>query len=170
MKNNTATDPIPTLHKAVADLNMFKKLDPELLKIYKRLGENPEDYKEPNCQMAVIGKRQNARQGDLIWYYNADIKKKTGKSWTLNPKQIYPGKYIESLWNTHKEILEIAGYPIAELAEEFGIQIKKDQDQDKNKDRTKFTILSRDNIGTINNRQTNDGRELQIVPSRGATE
>jgi uncharacterized protein YaaR (DUF327 family) len=68
----------------------------------------------------VIG----AKKGDLVEYYNSNIKN-TGNSWTLDPTEIDIRHYKELLWNTIDEILEIAGYPVAELAKEFGIKAKK---------------------------------------------
>ncbi len=91
------------------------------MKISKVLGENPEDYKSQTCQAAKIGKALGARKGDLIQYFDSDVKK-TGKSWSTNPADIDIAKYKQTLWNTVREILEIAGYPVEDLAKEFGVK------------------------------------------------
>jgi hypothetical protein len=62
-----------------------------------------------------VGKTLNAKQGDLLEYFSSNAKK-TGKSWTLDPAEIDFAHYKELLWNIVDEILEIAGYPVAELA------------------------------------------------------
>jgi DNA polymerase I len=116
------TDPIPTLRNAMSDLELGNIINPDKLKIYKRLGENPEDYKSKTSQCAVIGKSLGAKKGDLIGYFDADIRKTTdGKSWSTNPADIDIAKYKMKLWNTVKEVLEIAGYDIESLAQEFGL-------------------------------------------------
>ena len=60
-------DPIPNLRRAMSDLEEVpSKINPDLLKIGKVLGENPEDYKFQSCQAAKIGKALGARKRDLI--------------------------------------------------------------------------------------------------------
>jgi DNA polymerase I len=118
-------DPIPNLRRAMSDLQEVPcKINPELLKISKVLGENPEDYKSQTCQASAIGKSLGARKGDLIQYFNSDIKK-TGKSWSVNPADIDIPKYKQTLWNTVREILEVAGYPVEDVAKEFGVKNQK---------------------------------------------
>lgn len=102
-------DPIVNLRRAMSGLEEEpSKVNPDLLKISKVLGENPEDYKSLSCQASRIGKALGARKGDLIQYFHSDIKK-TGKSWSTNPADIDIAKYKQTLWNTVREILEIAG-------------------------------------------------------------
>ena len=96
------------------------KINPELLKISKVLGENPEDYTSNTCQQFEIGTALNARKGDLVSYFDSN-KAKTGKSWTLNIRDIDVLKYKQSLWTTVKHILEAAKYPVNDLAVEFGL-------------------------------------------------
>jgi DNA polymerase elongation subunit (family B) len=82
------TDPIPNLRLAISDLEKEPlKINPDLLKISKVLGGNPEDYKSQSCQAARIGKALGARKGDLIEYFDSDVRK-TGKSWSVNPADI----------------------------------------------------------------------------------
>lgn len=57
----------------------------------------------------------------MIQYFDSDIKK-IGKSWSVNPADIDITKYKQTLWNTVREILEIAGYPVEDLAKEFGVK------------------------------------------------
>jgi DNA polymerase, archaea type len=121
----SGTDPIPHLRYAMFDLEEVRcKINLELLKISKVLSENPEDYKSQTCQASKIGKALGARKGDLIQYFYSDIKK-TGKSWSILPADIDITKYKQILWNTVREILEIAGYPIEDLAKEFGVKNQK---------------------------------------------
>jgi hypothetical protein len=71
-----------------------KEVNPDLLKTYKILSQNPEDYKSQTCQAAKVGKALGAKQGELIEYFNAN-KKKTGESWTLNSAEIDIAHYKE---------------------------------------------------------------------------
>jgi DNA polymerase elongation subunit (family B) len=120
-----SVEPILNLRHAMSDLEeQPSKVNPDLLKISKVLGENPEDYKSQSCQASKIGKALGARKGDLIQYFHSDIKK-TGKSWSTNPADIDIAKYKQTLWNTVKEILEIAGYPVEDLSKEFGVKNPK---------------------------------------------
>ncbi|HEY7079595.1 MAG TPA: DNA polymerase domain-containing protein [Nitrososphaeraceae archaeon] len=128
------TDPLPNLRRAMSELEEPSKVNPELLKISKVLGENPEDYKSQTCQAAVIGKALSARKGDLIEYFDSDVKK-TGKSWSVNPADVDIAKYKQKLWNSVGEILEIAGYPVKDLSKEFGVKdlktkVKKSNSKD----------------------------------------
>jgi DNA polymerase I len=113
-------DPIPNLMCAMSDLDSNKKVDADLLKISKVLGDNPEDYKSQTCQSAMIGKALGKSKGELIEYFVSNLKK-TGSSWSTNASDIDTKWYKQSLWNTVSEILEIAGYPVEELAKEFGV-------------------------------------------------
>jgi DNA polymerase, archaea type len=118
-------DPIPNLRRSMSDLEQVPcKINPDLMKISKILGENPEDYKSQSCQGAKIGKASGARKGNLIQYFDSDIKK-TGKSWSVDPADIDTAKYKQTIWNTVREILEIAGYPVEELSKEFGVKNPK---------------------------------------------
>jgi DNA polymerase, archaea type len=114
-------DPTLKLRHAMSDLEEPSKVNPDLLKISKVLGENPEDYKSQICQSSMIGKALGAKKGELIEYFDSNIKK-TGKSWSVNPADIDIPKYKQTLWKTVREILEIAGYPAEDLAKEFGVK------------------------------------------------
>ena len=118
-------DPILNLRRAMSDLEQVtSKINPDLLKISKVLGENPEDYKSQSSQAAKIGKALGARKGDLIQYFDSDVKK-TGKSWSVDPSDIDIAKYKQMLWNTVREILDIAGYSVEDLSKEFGVKNSK---------------------------------------------
>jgi DNA polymerase I len=118
-------DPIPNLRRSISDLDQVPcKINPDLLKLSKILGENPEDYKSQNSQAAKIGKALGARKGDLIQYFDSDVKK-TGKSWSLDPVDIDSAKYKQMLWNTVIEILETAEYPVEDLSKEFDVKNPK---------------------------------------------
>jgi hypothetical protein len=120
-------DPIPNLRRAMSDLEQVPcKIDPDLLKISKVLGENPEDYKLQSCQAAKIGKALDAKKGDLIQYFHSNVKK-AGKSWSVDPADIDIAKYKQTLWNTVREILEIAGYLVEDLSKEFGVKNPKNK-------------------------------------------
>jgi DNA polymerase elongation subunit (family B) len=114
-------DPIPNLREAIRKLDL--KANPNLLKISKVLNKELEEY-DPTTQIYNIAKALGSKKGDLVEYYSSNIKK-TGKSWTLDPAEIDVAHYKELLWNTINEILEIAGYPVDDLAKEFGIKAKK---------------------------------------------
>ncbi|HJT47450.1 MAG TPA: DNA polymerase domain-containing protein [Nitrososphaeraceae archaeon] len=137
-------DPIPNLRRSMSDLEQVPcKINPDLLKISKILGENPEDYKSQTCQAAKIGKAFGARKGDLIRYFDSDVKK-TGKSWSLDAADIDTAKYKQMLWNTVREILQIAGYPVHDLSKEFGVKNPKNN---KNKNKSEKTSSDEDGHG-----------------------
>lgn len=60
----------------------------------------------------------------MIQYFDSDVKK-TGKSWSVDPADIDIAKYKQTLWNTVREMLEIAGYPVEDLVKEFGVKNPK---------------------------------------------
>lgn len=132
-------DPLPNLRKAISDLDS-NQVEPDLLKISKVMNKELEAY-DTTTQIYQIAKACGAKKGDLLEYYNAN-KRKIGKSWTFNSTEIDIPHYKKLLLNTINEILEIAGYPVEDLAKEFGIKSKKKlvnhSDIDSNK---------RDNIG-----------------------
>jgi DNA polymerase elongation subunit (family B) len=115
----TNANPIPCVVKAMSDLDAGK-VAPNLLSKSIKLGQNPKDYRLQTCQPAKIGKALGAKQGELITFFNADIKK-AGKSWSTNPKYIDTAWYKQHLWNTIYEPLEIAGYSALDLAKQFDV-------------------------------------------------
>lgn len=121
LKNNT--NPIPTLVKAMSTLDSGR-INPKLLKKSIRLGKNPEDYTSQSCQVAKIGKAVGARKGELVEYFDSNIKK-SGQSWSKNYSHIDISKYKQSLWNSVSEVLELAKYPIEDLAKKFGVKTTK---------------------------------------------
>jgi DNA polymerase I len=128
IKNNT--NPISILTKAVSDLESGK-VNPNLLKKSIRLGQNPKDYKSQTCQAAKIGCAVGAKQGELVEYFDSNIKK-TGKSWSKNPRHIDVLKYKQTLWNTVSEVLEISKYPVEDLAMKIGVKTIKRKSRSKN--------------------------------------
>lgn len=60
----------------------------------------------------------------MIGFFSAN-KKKTGKSWTTNPADIDIPHYKQLLWNTIDEVLQIAGYPVEQLAKDFGVKLDR---------------------------------------------
>jgi uncharacterized protein YaaR (DUF327 family) len=84
-----------------------------------------------------------AKQGELVEYFDSNIKK-TGKSWSKYPRDIDVAKYKQTLWNTVSEVLEIAEYPVEDLAGKFGVR--------------------------TNNKRKNDNGHNDAEPSRGVTE
>jgi hypothetical protein len=50
------------------------------------------------------------------------------------------------MWNTISEILEIAGYPVAELSKQFGIKVKK-----KSEPKPKKKVSKNNSIGSLKN-------------------
>ena len=106
-----------------------------------------------NARVGRIAKVLNANKGDLVHFYNAN-EKQTGKSWTLDPEEIDYSKYKELLWNTVSEILQIAGYPVADLAREFGIKIKV---KCQGRSRKKKSVL--ENYSIVDNKRDNAGGE-----------
>jgi DNA polymerase I len=116
-------NPITSLTKAMSDLESGR-VNPHLLKKLIRLGHNPKDYKSQSCQAAKIGHAVGAKKGELVEHFDSSIKK-TGESWSKNPTHIDIPKYKQTLWNTLDEVLEIAGYPVEDLANKFGVKITK---------------------------------------------
>jgi hypothetical protein len=121
-------------------LSQLRKVDPELLTLAKVLGKNPEDYPEQGCQPAQIGKAANARKGDLIKYFDAN-KKETGHSWTLEFKDADIPTCKQKVWNSIPKILA-AGYPIEDLAKEFGVN-NNNKNKKKSEPRKKKNSTSR---------------------------
>jgi DNA polymerase, archaea type len=118
VKNNT--NPIPGLVKAMSDLESGK-VNPRLMKKSIRLGQNPKDYRSQTCQAAKIGKAVGAKKGELVEYFDSNIRK-TGRSWSKDYRYIDIMKYKQTLWNSVSEILGITGYPIEDLAKKFGVK------------------------------------------------
>lgn len=114
-------NPIRILKKAMSDLESGK-VNPNLLKKSIRLGQNPEDYKSQTCQAAKIGCAVDARQGELVEYFDSNVRK-TGKSWSKNSRDIDVLKYKQTLWNTVSEVLVISKYPVEDLAREFSVKM-----------------------------------------------
>ena len=132
-------DPLPNIRKAFSDLDCCK-VDSNLLAISQKVGRDPDNY-VVTARVGRIARAVNAKEGDLIRYWNSD-KKKMGNSWTLDPAQIDIAKYKELLWNTVREILDIEGCSVSDLAKEFGIKIKGQGRKKSNKKKTIFEDYS----------------------------
>lgn len=147
-------DPLPDIRKAFADLSSGK-VDSSLLTISQKVGRDPDNY-VVTARVGTIARAVNAKEGDLIKYYNSN-KNKTGKSWTLDPAQIDIAKYKELLWNIIKEILDIAGYPVADLAKEFNIKVKG---EGRNRSIKKKPVIEEEDYNIVHNKTNNIGGDL----------
>ncbi|MDW0315049.1 MAG: hypothetical protein QN716_06710 [Nitrososphaeraceae archaeon] len=81
------------------------------MKRSNRLSENPEEYENENDRKRKIGLAINARKGDAIEYFDLDNK----VGYSLCPQEISIKKYKVILCKTVRDILQIAGYDVAEL-------------------------------------------------------
>ena len=81
------------------------------MKRSNRLSENPEEYENENDRKRKIGLAINARKGDVIEYFDSDNK----EGYSLCPQEISIKKYKVILCKTVRDILQIAGYDVAEL-------------------------------------------------------
>ncbi|MDW0137476.1 MAG: hypothetical protein QOK70_06840, partial [Nitrososphaeraceae archaeon] len=81
------------------------------MKRSNRLSENPEEYENENDRKRKIGLAINARKGDAIEYFDSDNK----VGYSLCPQEISIKKYKVILCKTVRDILQIAGYDVAEL-------------------------------------------------------
>jgi hypothetical protein len=79
------------------------------------------DYASQTCQAAKIGTAVGAKKGELVEYFDSNIKK-TGRSWSKDYRHIDILKYKQTLWNSVSEILEITGYATEDLAKKFGVK------------------------------------------------
>jgi DNA polymerase elongation subunit (family B) len=118
LKTDVVVDPLPNLRKVMSDLDT-NQINPDLLKISQVVGK---DKYNQSSRIGKIAEALGAKKGDTIEYFNAN-EKKTGKSWTINPTEIDIQHTKQLLWNTIDEVLEISGYPIEQLATEFGCVI-----------------------------------------------
>jgi DNA polymerase, archaea type len=134
-------DPLPHLRKWFSDLDSKQIVDQGLLKIFKKLNKDLNEYKhkegeESTAQIYKIGKALGAKKGDLVGYFSAN-EKETGKSWTTNFADADIPHYKELLWNTIYKVLEAAKYSLPELAKEFDVCIDNDTGQAKQKPKPK---------------------------------
>jgi DNA polymerase, archaea type len=152
-------DPLINIRQAFATIGSIT--DPELLKVYRELGKDPTDYKGNN-QLAQIGKAFDAKKGDIVWHYHAN-KKKIGNSWTRDFTQADIQHYKQLLWNTVDELLQIAGYSLADLAQEFSVKLdtpnkQKKKAKAKTKAKAKKTRVLK-NYSIVSNNLDNAGGE-----------
>ena len=119
--NENNADPISTLEKAISDLE-HGNVNHELLTRSVKLSKNPEEYHNANDRKRRLGLAVGARKGDVIEYYESD-NSKTGYS--LNHQDISIRKYKLMLWKTVKEILEIAGYDISSIEQDWDLVRRK---------------------------------------------
>jgi DNA polymerase elongation subunit (family B) len=114
------TDANANLKKAISDLELHN-VEPELLKRSNRLSKNPEEYENENDRKRKIGLAIGARKGDVIEYFESDNYK---EGYSLNPQDISIRRYKIMVWKAVKDILEIAGYDIAVIEQEFILNSK----------------------------------------------
>jgi DNA polymerase elongation subunit (family B) len=114
-------NPLISLKGAISDLEAGN-VSPDLLKRSKRLSKNPKEYENENDRMRKIGLAIGARKGDVIEYFESDNK----EGYSLNPQEISISKYKEMVLKAVKDILEIAGYGIAAIEQDFILNSKDD--------------------------------------------
>lgn len=117
-------DPLLKIRKAFEDLDS-NQVNPDLLKLVQRVNQPPNEYDE-DSRIGKIAIEYGVKQGELTWFYDADTDK-VGKSYTQNPSDIDIVHYKGLLFNVVAEILDIAGYDLDKLAQEFGVKINKDK-------------------------------------------
>jgi DNA polymerase elongation subunit (family B) len=147
-------DPLPDVIEAFCKIGD----NPSLLKTSQLLDKEPEEV-EDNNQTYAVAKAIGAKKGDIVTYYKAD-EAKIGKTWTLDPLEINLWKYKELLWNTVYETLQIAGYPIAGLAQELEIRLEKDCTAKENCGVSKKQRLL-ENYSIVRNNEGNAGGGME---------
>jgi DNA polymerase, archaea type len=109
----TDADPLANLIKSIKQLEE-DRVSINDLKISVRLSKDPSQYSVNNVQKK-IGQMLQLKKDDVIYYFKSDNK----DGITLDSNEISIKKYKVLLWNSVKDILEVAGYDIATIEEEF---------------------------------------------------
>lgn len=101
--------------------NHMTEIKSEELLHCQKLGKNPEDYKGENHPMRKRGLALGLRKDDVVEVYESDNE----QGFSQDPSEISVTWYKRALWNVVSELLKMIGMPVAELAQEFGIKLKK---------------------------------------------
>jgi hypothetical protein len=98
-------------------------------------------YKNQKSAICKKGLALNLKAGDLVEWYDTEGK----LGWSLEPVNISILKYKKLFWNSLKEIFKVAGTPIEELANEFGlITERKVKEKEKKND-----MASKQNVPVV---------------------
>jgi len=103
----TDADPLANLTNSIKQLEEGK-VSINDLKISVRLSKDPDQYSVNNAQKK-IGQMLQLKKDDVIYYFKSDNK----DGITLDSNEISIKKYKVLLWNSVKDILEVAGYDVA---------------------------------------------------------
>ncbi len=106
-------DPLVNLSNSINELEE-SKINVNDLKISVKLSKDPDQYTVNHAQKK-IGLKLNLKTGDVIQYYKSD--NEDGIS--LDPNYISIRKYKTMLWNSVKDLLEVAGYDITAIERKF---------------------------------------------------
>lgn len=108
---------ISMVRNAMEQLSSSKVDASDLIRA-ETLTENPEDYKDQHCAIAKKGHVLKLRKDDTVEWYDSDNE----QGWSQNPDEISVQQYKQLLWNSLKEVLELAEFPIEQMALEFGVE------------------------------------------------
>lgn len=92
------TNPFSNLQKALNMLTPNGGIDDLDLLIHKKVGQDPNTYKDQNNFMCVLAKRQNVGKGDLVSFYYVEPSKNKNNEWfSTTPDNLDYDKYKQSL-------------------------------------------------------------------------
>ncbi|MDQ3966779.1 MAG: hypothetical protein M3275_00105 [Thermoproteota archaeon] len=112
-----------------------RELPPQDFKFEVTIHKDPDDYAENDIKYKMA-KLDNAKKGDLVWYYkihNGDSdrvrkleERDGGYQAHRNPANISYEKALETVINTFSDVLEHMGYSPTELFKSFVEEVPKD--------------------------------------------
>ena len=83
-----------------------KQVNIQDLSFTSRVSQDLDKYKSKTCQTVILAKEQQAKSGDVIFWYIADpMKTPNGKTYSGNATHIHIDGYKKWLWNKIKILL-----------------------------------------------------------------
>jgi DNA polymerase, archaea type len=111
------------INQAFIELESGKVSDKDLA--FAKLSKEPEEYKNENDRMRVLGKMAGAKKGDTVCWYETFTEEyvksrqcwKRKKSYSVKPENLNLDAYKNLLLNKLTDSLEIAGFKMDDLRE-----------------------------------------------------
>jgi hypothetical protein len=114
-------DVIPVIKQGFEDLD-YGRFEAKDMQFTEQLDKNPNQYpNDKNIRVKVLGLELGVGKGELVYWYES-LSNKRGYSTKIKDLSVRKYKHIlwdKVLWDKIKDVLEIAGYDISAIEQEF---------------------------------------------------
>jgi hypothetical protein len=115
-KSNNLENIMPVIKQAFEDLD-YGRFEAKDMQFTEQLDKHPNQYpNDKDIRVKVLGIELGASKGELVYRYESFANK---RGYSTKIKDLSVKKYKQILWDKIGDVLEIAGYNIAEIKQDL---------------------------------------------------